>query len=238
MRFGAPDPGMPDAALERSDTGGIASIEGGVWHRGRVSKPCSCFSTLPKPSKRPTQGFTDKTPVVSLVSRETGEVRSRVVPTVNGENLRAVLDEQVDAPATHLHTDYGPHYHKIVGDYFSQLKRSLDGTHHKVSREHLDRYLAEFDFRHSTPQGQRYRAHSDAGAADWRAPPRRRLIRGRAERPQAVRPQPAHGGALHPSRPAAPPLNFIAPVAHGFAVDESLGLSAHTSPTVLLTRSI
>jgi len=46
------------------------------------------------------------------------------VPTVNGENLRAVLDEQVDAPATHLHTDYGPHYHKIVGDYFSQLKRS------------------------------------------------------------------------------------------------------------------
>jgi len=73
-----------------------------------------------------------------------------VVPTVNGENLRAVLDEQVDAPATHLHTDYGPHYHKIVGDYFSQLKRSLDGTHHKVSREHLDRYLAEFDFRHST----------------------------------------------------------------------------------------
>jgi hypothetical protein len=34
--------------------------------------------------------------------------------------------------------------------YFSQLKRSLDGTHHSVSVEHLDRYLAEFDFRHST----------------------------------------------------------------------------------------
>jgi hypothetical protein len=35
-------------------------------------------------------------------------------------------------------------------NYFSQLKRSLDGTHHHVSREHLHRYLAEFDFRHST----------------------------------------------------------------------------------------
>jgi hypothetical protein len=35
-------------------------------------------------------------------------------------------------------------------NYFSQLKRSIDGTHHHVSREHLDRYLAEFDFRHST----------------------------------------------------------------------------------------
>ena len=32
----------------------------------------------------------------------------------------------------------------------SQLKTSLDGTYHQVSRSHLDRYLAEFDFRHST----------------------------------------------------------------------------------------
>lgn len=30
------------------------------------------------------------------------------------------------------------------------MKRSLDGTHHAVSREHLDRYLAEFSFRFST----------------------------------------------------------------------------------------
>jgi ISXO2-like transposase domain len=30
------------------------------------------------------------------------------------------------------------------------LKRSLDGTHHHVSREHLPRYLREFDFRFST----------------------------------------------------------------------------------------
>ncbi len=35
-------------------------------------------------------------------------------------------------------------------NYFSQLKRSIDGTHHHVSREHLNRYLSEFDFRYST----------------------------------------------------------------------------------------
>jgi hypothetical protein len=35
-------------------------------------------------------------------------------------------------------------------NYFSQLKRSIDGTHHHVSKEHLPRYLAEFDFRYST----------------------------------------------------------------------------------------
>ena len=34
--------------------------------------------------------------------------------------------------------------------FFSQLKRSIDGTHHHVSTEHLQRYLTEFDFRYST----------------------------------------------------------------------------------------
>ena len=46
-------------------------------------------------------------------------------------------------------------------NYFSQLKRSLDGTHHRVSVEHLPRYLAEFDYRYSTckiTDGQRVRA--------------------------------------------------------------------------------
>ena len=35
-------------------------------------------------------------------------------------------------------------------NFFSQLKRSIDGTHHRVSVEHLPRYLAEFDYRFST----------------------------------------------------------------------------------------
>lgn len=35
-------------------------------------------------------------------------------------------------------------------NYFSQLKRSIDGTHHHVSVEHLPRYLGEFDFRYTT----------------------------------------------------------------------------------------
>lgn len=30
------------------------------------------------------------------------------------------------------------------------MKRSIDGTHHHVSVEHLNRYLGEFDFRYST----------------------------------------------------------------------------------------
>ena len=123
------------------------------------------------------QGVTDKTPVVSLIDAETGEVRSKVVADVAGSTLRSVISEQVEMARSVLHSD-GAHPYKAIGrdmaghfavdhsagqyvmagsngtnkaeNYFSQLKRSIDGTHHHVSREHLDRYLAEFDFRYST----------------------------------------------------------------------------------------
>jgi transposase-like protein len=118
----------------------------------------------------------DKVAVVSLVDKDSGEVRSRVIPNVTGDNLRSVLEAHVSMPDSVLHTDSENAYravsrrfiahhtvnHKVreyvrgdvttnqAENYFSQLKRSLDGTHHHVSRQHLHRYLAEFDFRHST----------------------------------------------------------------------------------------
>lgn len=114
----------------------------------------------------------DKTPVFALVDYETREVRSRVVADVTGETLLPAIQEHVDMPNTMLHTDAAKAYrvaaprmlrHEFVshasGEYvrdgvstnilegfFSQLKRSIDGTHHHVSVEHLGRYLAQFDF--------------------------------------------------------------------------------------------
>jgi transposase-like protein len=122
------------------------------------------------------QGQTDKTPILALVSRETGEVRSQAVPNVTAATLQPAIQANVNTRRTHLHTDSGMQYRKLAepfaahstvdhraGEYvrqdvttnhaetyFSQLKRSLDGTFHHVSREHLGRYLAEFDFRFST----------------------------------------------------------------------------------------
>ena len=112
----------------------------------------------------------------SLLNRETGEVRSRVVPDVTAKTLRAAINEEVDAAASVLHTDNAMAYtcigwsfqgHQTVNHgmseyvrgsvttnhlegFFSQLKRSVDGTFHHVSKEHLDRYLDEFDYRYST----------------------------------------------------------------------------------------
>ena len=119
---------------------------------------------------------TDKTPVVSLVSVETGEVRSRVVADVTGRTLRKVIEQQVDIANSHLQTDAASAYlpvgreflsHQSVAHergeyvrdgvttnrlegYFAQMKRSIDGTHHHVSKVHLHRYVSEFDFRYST----------------------------------------------------------------------------------------
>ena len=113
----------------------------------------------------------------SLVNKETGEVRSRVVPDVTGATLGKANAEKVNTTGSRLHTDQHAAYRSTgcqfvshesvnhaedgyVGDngqttthlegYFSQLQRSIDGMHHHISREQLPCYLAEFDFRYST----------------------------------------------------------------------------------------
>jgi transposase-like protein len=124
---------------------------------------------------RPSQK-TAKTPVFTMINPETGVAHSDVVANVDGATLGKVMAEHVNMGRSHLQTDAGSWYgdlgkkflthravnHKAgeyvrngastnkVENYFSQLKRSIDGTHHHVSVEHLPRYLAEFDFRYST----------------------------------------------------------------------------------------
>ncbi len=119
------------------------------------------------------RGAENKTPIVTLVERD-GEARSQVMKRVTGKNIKKVLHEHVDREAT-LMTDQLPVYvqpskdfasHERVDhsqgeyvrgnahtntaeDYFSQLKRSIDGTYHHVSEQHLHRYLAEFDYRYN-----------------------------------------------------------------------------------------
>jgi len=150
----------------------VSSHPRGNEARAHVSKPSNRHGSRTRDHRF---GGTEKTPIIALVSRETGEVRSCAVPNVKGENLRTILERDVDPAQTHLHTDSWHGYKRIGGafashttvdhsvgeyvrgdvstnqaeNYFSQLKRSLDGTHHHVSVEHLPRYLAEFDFRYT-----------------------------------------------------------------------------------------
>jgi transposase-like protein len=121
--------------------------------------------------------FPQKTAVASLIDAETGEARSQVVNNVSAITLAKVIRKNVETPTATLHTDASPSYFDIgmtmaghhsvnhsagqyttekshgtnlLENYFGQLKRSLDGTHHHVSTKHLNRYLGEFDYRYST----------------------------------------------------------------------------------------
>lgn len=140
--------------------------------------PKNRHASDPRETARRARGpkASDKQPIVSLVHYETREVRSRVVPNVTGETLLNALAEQAELKVTYLQTDGAMPYrgiaHHTAGHeavdhdagiwklkggastnlaegYFSQFKRSIDGTHHHVSTEHLDRYLAQFDFMYS-----------------------------------------------------------------------------------------
>lgn len=117
----------------------------------------------------------NKTPVVSLVQRG-GQKRSVIVPKVTAKNLRAAVIEHVAAGSV-VHTDEHRGYKNLkdkfqhgsvnharyeyvrkfkdgrtittneVESSFALLKRGVMGSFHHVSKKHLPRYLAEFDFR-------------------------------------------------------------------------------------------
>ena len=124
-------------------------------------------------------GGDSKIPVVTLINRNTGESYSRVMNDVNRATLRAAIAKVSDPATIELHTDEARAYTDIskevrvhekanhskgqyvskngggtnpVESFFSQLKRSIDGTHHQVSRVHLQRYVDQFDFMYTTRQ--------------------------------------------------------------------------------------
>jgi hypothetical protein len=132
--------------------------------------------------KKPGTG--DKAKIISLVERE-GGVRSVIVDRVHSDTVDAVITTHVD-PETFLMTDEAPFYNKVgkkmrghytvnhakkeyakgfittntVEGYFSIFKRGMVGVYQHCGEQHLQRYLAEFDFRYS------HRKVSDRERAD------------------------------------------------------------------------
>ncbi|TAJ03422.1 MAG: IS1595 family transposase, partial [Planctomycetota bacterium] len=114
-------------------------------------------------------------PVVGMVERK-GPVRFFALDRVDGDALRPALERHIASWSTVMtdesglyrnarHQFGGGHYsvkhseHEYVRDgwihsntiegAFSLLKRGIYGTFHSVSRKHLHRYCAEFEFRYN-----------------------------------------------------------------------------------------
>jgi len=116
-----------------------------------------------------------KKAVVSLIERD-GRVASFHVANVTATTLKPIIIQHVHAGSS-LMTDEAPVYKGIgksfsahhsvnhsadeyvrlggfvhtntAENFFSVLKRGISGVYQHVSVAHLDRYLAEFDFRHN-----------------------------------------------------------------------------------------
>jgi transposase-like protein len=160
--------GMLSGGVVVADETFIGGKEGNR-HKSNRHNPPGRGEQITPGTKR---GRGDKVSVLSLIHEPTGEARSVVIPDVTGATLSKAMSELgVNKATTTLHTDGLKSYQAIAHEsvdheadeyvrdgvstnsaenFFSQLKRSLDGTHHHVSREHLPRYLGEFDFRFTT----------------------------------------------------------------------------------------
>jgi transposase-like protein len=122
-------------------------------------------------------GVSNKAAVVSVLQRG-GRVQSQHVQRVTTENLRPIIEQMV-AEDAHVMTDsstvlkgamrgrkHDQVNHKAeeyvryenglcittnsIEGYFATLKRGINGVYHHVGKQHLHRYLSEFDFRYNS----------------------------------------------------------------------------------------
>ncbi|MBK8200449.1 MAG: IS1595 family transposase [Acidobacteria bacterium] len=131
-----------------------------------------------KGSKPGPRADKPKAPVFGVVQRG-GELRLRALDRLTASKVQEALRENVEATRTRLMTDESAAYkaigHEFAGGHgttehswkeyvskedpsvhsntiegaFSLLKRGIYGTFHSVSRKHLHRYCAEFEFRYN-----------------------------------------------------------------------------------------
>ncbi len=117
---------------------------------------------------------TKKAPVFGVVQRD-GDLRLRALERLDAKRIRDALLEHVSTTArlitdeslayrvagrkfrgghkrvNHTRREYvrGDVHSNTIEGAFSLLKRGVYGTFHSVSRKHLPRYLAEFEFRYN-----------------------------------------------------------------------------------------
>ena len=158
---------MRDGAL--APMGGVSGLPGAG---GIVEADETFIGREPGVEKR--RGWNHKMKVVSLVDRDSGQVRSVVVDDLKPDTIRPIVEANIVKEAS-LHTDESSIYTKVgatfadhqmtvhsakeyvrgivhtntVEGYFSVFKRGMKSVYQHCGKQHLHRYLAEFDFRYN-----------------------------------------------------------------------------------------
>ena len=117
------------------------------------------------------RGAVGKTAVIGIKDRTTNQVRAEVITETDAETLQDFVEENTEEDAT-VYTDDARAYkgidrahesvrHSIseyvrgmahtngIESFWSMLKRAHDGTFHKISPKHLQRYVSEFAGKHN-----------------------------------------------------------------------------------------
>ena len=127
-----------------------------------------------KPGVQKKRGYAHKNAVLSLVERNTGQVRSFHVDGTKAADLVPILKANISKEATvmtdeagqytNLNLEFAAHesvahsaeeyvrgcvHTNTVEGFYSIFKRGMKGVYQHCSEKHLHRYLAEFDFRYS-----------------------------------------------------------------------------------------
>ena len=120
------------------------------------------------------RGAEGKTVILGMVERK-GRIHAEIIPNVKAKTLIPMIEATISKDAQ-VYTDDLPSYaslskrgyaHGIVAHsrklyvtgkgihtnriegFWSQLKRSIDGTYHHVTAEHLAEYVDEYSFRYN-----------------------------------------------------------------------------------------
>ena len=123
------------------------------------------------------RGYEHKNKVLSLVDRTTGQARSIVVDDLKATTIVPILQANIDREARILTDEAGQYHHlrrhfadhqftrhgqgeyvsasdrtihtNTIEGFFSVFKRGMKGVYQHCGHNHLNRYMAEFDFRYN-----------------------------------------------------------------------------------------
>lgn len=130
--------------------------------------------TIKPKGEKKGRGYHHKHKVLALVDRDSGQARTMVVDDLKGDALAPILRANITKEAR-LMTDEAAYYTKVGGEFaehgvvhhgkgeygrgdtytntiegfFSIFKRGMKGVYQHCGKQHLHRYVAEFEFRYN-----------------------------------------------------------------------------------------